>query len=103
LPTRTPQTSDPDRPHGRSGQKALVIGGTGPSGPDVVHGLLERGFDTTIFHAGAHEVPLPSEVRHVHGDPHFPETIAEALGKRSPPRPTPSTGKALATGPLAVS
>jgi len=80
LPTRTLQTSDPARPPGRSGQKALVIGGTGPSGPDVVHGLLERGFDTTIFHAGAHEVPLPDEVRHVHGDPHFPETIAEALG-----------------------
>jgi hypothetical protein len=41
---------------------------------------LHRGFDTTIFHGGTHEVPLPDEVRHIHGDPHFPETIAEALG-----------------------
>lgn len=56
------------------------MGRTTPSGPDVVRGLLERGFETTIFHGGAHEVPLPDEVRHVHGDPHFPETIAEALG-----------------------
>ena len=45
-----------------------------------MHGLLERGFGTTIFHAGTHETPLPDEVRHVHGDPHFRETIAEALG-----------------------
>jgi len=45
-----------------------------------VHGLLERGFDTTIFHAGTHEVSLRGEVRHIHGDPHFPETIAQALG-----------------------
>ncbi len=78
--TPTPPTSDPGRSPSRSGQKALVIGGTGPSGPDVVHGLLNRGFDTTIFHAGVHEVPLPGEVRHIHGDPHFRETITEALG-----------------------
>jgi hypothetical protein len=45
-----------------------------------VRGLLDRGFDTTIFRAGTHEVPLAGEVRHIHGDPHFPETIAEALG-----------------------
>ncbi len=80
MPTPTPPTSDPGRPAGRDGQKARVIGGTGPSGPDVVHGLLNRGFDTTIFHTGTHEVPLPGEVRHIHSDPHFPETIAEALG-----------------------
>jgi nucleoside-diphosphate-sugar epimerase len=60
--------------------KALVVGGTGPSGPDVVRGLLERGYETTIFHGGHHEVELSAEVRHIHGDPHFPETIAAALG-----------------------
>ena len=73
-------TGPQDEPSNRSGKRALVVGGTGPSGPDVVGGLLERGFDTTIFHSGSHEVPLPDEVRHIHGDPHFPETIAEALG-----------------------
>ncbi|WP_249019842.1 hypothetical protein [Conexibacter sp. S30A1] len=46
----------------------------------MVEGLLQRGFETTIFHSGTHEVPLPEEVRHIHGDPHFPETIAKALG-----------------------
>jgi nucleoside-diphosphate-sugar epimerase len=69
------------KPGSRTGGRALVVGGTGPSGPDVVRGLLGRGFETTIFHGGTHEVPLPDEVRHIHGDPHFPETIAEALGK----------------------
>jgi nucleoside-diphosphate-sugar epimerase len=61
-------------------RSALVIGGTGPSGPDVVRGLVERGFETTIFHSGHHEVELAAEVRHIHGDPHFPQTIIEALG-----------------------
>ena len=73
-------TEASNTPGSRSGGRALVVGGTGPSGPDVVRGLLRRGFETTIFHGGSHEVPLPDEVRHIHGDPHFPETIAEALG-----------------------
>ena len=60
----------------------LVVGGTGPTGPDIVNGLVERGFRTAIFHSGRHEVPLPDVVEHIHGDPHFPETIAEALGVR---------------------
>jgi nucleoside-diphosphate-sugar epimerase len=64
----------------RSGQSALVVGGTGPTGPDIVRGLLARGFDTAIFHSGTHEVPLPHSVKHIHGDAHFPETIAAALG-----------------------
>jgi nucleoside-diphosphate-sugar epimerase len=61
-------------------RSALVIGGTGPTGPGVVDGLLERGFDVAILHGGHHEVELPSEVRHVHADPHGPETLGDALG-----------------------
>jgi nucleoside-diphosphate-sugar epimerase len=46
-----------------------------------VNGLLRRGYEVTIFHRGTHEVPeIPPEVHHIHGDPHFPETIDEALG-----------------------
>ena len=37
--------------------RALVIGGTGPTGPFVVGGLLERGYDVTILHTGHHEIP----------------------------------------------
>ena len=63
--------------------KALVIGGTGPSGPFVVEGLVDRGYEVTIFHRGTHEVELPKSVEHVHGDPHFIDTLEESLGTRT--------------------
>jgi len=64
--------------------KALVVGGTGPTGPYIVGGLLERGFDVAIFHRGTHEIDeIPPEVEHIHGDPHFLETIEEALRGRT--------------------
>jgi nucleoside-diphosphate-sugar epimerase len=63
--------------------RALVVGGTGPTGPHVVRGLLERGHDVTIFHRGAHEPPDLSGVEHVHGDPHFAESIEQSLGSRA--------------------
>ncbi|MFZ2209099.1 MAG: hypothetical protein WAV22_10570 [Porticoccaceae bacterium] len=63
-------------------KRALIVGGTGPTGPHVIQGLLERGYATTIFHRGAHEPPGLPEVEHIHGDPHFPETIAAALDGR---------------------
>jgi Nucleoside-diphosphate-sugar epimerases len=66
-----------------SGTTALVVGGTGPTGPDIVEGLVRRGYQTSVFHSGKHEVPLPADVEHIHGDPHFPETINEALNGRS--------------------
>ena len=64
--------------------KALVVGGTGPSGPFLVNGLIERGYEVTIFHRGTHEIPeIPAGIEHIHGDPHFTETISEAVGKRT--------------------
>jgi len=63
---------------------ALVVGGTGPTGPFIVNGLRRRGYKVTIFHRGTHEVPeIPADVEHIHGDPHFAETIAAALGQRT--------------------
>jgi nucleoside-diphosphate-sugar epimerase len=63
-------------------KRALLVGGTGPTGPIVIQGLLERGFDVEIFHRGTHEVDLPP-VRHIHGDPHFRESIEECLDSRA--------------------
>ena len=63
--------------------KALVIGGTGPTGPFVVEGLLNRGYEVSIFHRGTHEVELPKSVVHIHGDPHFIDTLEEGLGTRT--------------------
>ncbi len=63
--------------------KALVVGGTGPTGPFLVKGLLERNYAVTILHRGTHEVPeIPPEVEHIHADPHFRETLDAALAGR---------------------
>ena len=44
---------------------ALVVGGTGSSGPFLVNGLQERGYAVTIFHRGTHEIPeIPANVEH---------------------------------------
>ncbi len=39
---------------------ALVIGGTGPTGPVVVQGLSTCGYDVTILHGGLHELRVPA-------------------------------------------
>lgn len=68
----------------RRGETALVIGGTGPTGPHVVGGLVARGFETTILHSGAHEPPeLPPDLEHVHTDAYDPAAVAEALDGRT--------------------
>lgn len=59
--------------------KALVIGGTGPTGPLVVKGLIARGYEVTILHRGVHEPDDLPPVRHLHADPHFAATLSEAL------------------------
>lgn len=62
-------------------QRALVIGGTGPTGPHLVNGLLDRGYDVSILHRGTHDSDLiPPSVGRIIGDPHFRETLADALG-----------------------
>jgi nucleoside-diphosphate-sugar epimerase len=61
---------------------ALVIGGTGPTGPPLVDGLLARGYEVTLFHTGRHELPDGPDIPHIHGDPFDAEGIASALGER---------------------
>jgi nucleoside-diphosphate-sugar epimerase len=62
--------------------EALVVGGTGPTGPGVVGGLLARGYRVTVLHGGQHEADLPPEVPHIHCDPHWPDTLAAGLAGR---------------------
>src|SRR5680860_437399 len=60
---------------------ALVIGGTGPTGPYVVEGLHHRGFDVTILHGGQHEVEFAvPDVRHIDVDPPLSETLEAGSG-----------------------
>ncbi len=60
-------------------KSALVVGGTGPSGPHLVAGLLDRGFEVEIFHTGRHEIDEMPDVRHRHGDPFSADDIASAF------------------------
>ena len=64
--------------------KVLVIGGTGPTGPFVVNGFLERGYDVSILNRGSHHTDeIPASVVRILGDPHFGETLRSALSGRS--------------------
>ena len=61
--------------------KALVVGGTGPTGPYVVEGLLKKGYEVVILHRGLHEVEYSQLVEHIHTDPFSPEVMKD-LGTR---------------------
>ncbi|MPZ83518.1 MAG: NAD-dependent epimerase/dehydratase family protein [Actinophytocola sp.] len=63
---------------------ALVIGGTGPTGPPIIQGLRERGYRPVMLHSGKHEVDEvgPDKLEHIHVDAHFAETLASGIGDR---------------------
>jgi len=64
--------------------KALVIGGTGPTGHYIVNGLLRRGYDVAMLHTGRHEVAeIPAVVEHIHTDPFDESALRAALGNRT--------------------
>ena len=63
--------------------RTLVIGGTGPTGPHIVNGLLSRGHEVVILHRGTHETDaIPSEVEHIHTDVRAGAAVADALAGR---------------------
>ena len=68
-----------------TGRRALVVGGTGPTGPAIVNRLLAAGYETTIYHSGAHEVDFDSDVEHLHGDNRDGDDIAAKYGIRGTP------------------
>lgn len=63
--------------------RALVIGGTGPTGRHIVDGLLARDYEVTILHRGHHEDPTMSpDVEHIHVDPFDADDLAAGLAGR---------------------
>jgi nucleoside-diphosphate-sugar epimerase len=82
MNTNTNSTEARERTPDSTGQTALVIGGTGPTGPHIVNGLIDRGYAVTILHSGLHEVEFKKEIEHIHADVHFRETFVAALGDR---------------------
>lgn len=64
--------------------KALVIGGTGPTGHFIVNGLVQRGYHVAMLHTGRHELDeIPPMVEHIHTDPFAGEALRDALGPRT--------------------
>ena len=64
--------------------RALVIGGTGPTGPGVVNGLIAKGYEVAILHTGRHEVDtIPASVEHLHTNPFRIDEVASELGSRT--------------------
>lgn len=64
--------------------RALVIGGTGPTGHHIVNGLRHRGWEVGILHTGRHEVDeIPADVEHIHTNPFDESELTHALGKRT--------------------
>src|SRR5438094_585683 len=60
--------------------RALVIGGTGPTGVHVVRGLVDRGYEVSIMHRGLHErAETPPQVVHLHHDPYDDEDLRAVL------------------------
>ena len=64
-------------------RSALVIGGTGPTGPHIVAGLEARGFSVTVLHTGRHELPEIDHLPHLHGDVRSVEGLTDVLDGRS--------------------
>jgi nucleoside-diphosphate-sugar epimerase len=65
-------------------QRALVIGGTGPTGPFIVKGLCARGFAVAMLHSGRHERDeIPADVEHIHTDPFDERALESVLASRA--------------------
>ncbi|MDQ1105691.1 NAD-dependent epimerase/dehydratase family protein [Nocardioides zeae] len=60
-------------------KKALVVGGTGPTGPLIIRGLQERGYAPTMLNRGSRVLPELADIELIKADPHFAETFAAAV------------------------
>ena len=83
--------------------RALVIGGTGPTGHFIVNGLRERGYGVTILHRGEHEIPeIPDDVEHLHADPYSEAALREIFAERTYDVCVATYGRLRATAAITV-
>lgn len=59
----------------------MLIGGTGPTGPHIAQGLLDRGYELSIYHRGFHETDDMPQCNHIHGDPYTKESLEQDVGR----------------------
>lgn len=63
--------------------RALVVGGTGPTGVPLVNRLLAAGYEVAIFHSGAHPAEFDGEVERIIGNVRDHDDIVVKLGERT--------------------
>jgi nucleoside-diphosphate-sugar epimerase len=66
-------------------RRALVVGGTGPTGVHIVRFLAEAGFATSLFTSGKHDrgANLPGDIERLYGDARSAEDIRACVAERS--------------------
>lgn len=73
--------------------KALIIGGTGPTGPHIIRGLLDRGYDVTMLNRG---VVTQMRFRQALSESSATRTLPNALRRRSGHGPSTSWSPLMA-------
>jgi nucleoside-diphosphate-sugar epimerase len=63
--------------------QALIVGGTGPTGPHIAEGLVGRGYQVSVLHRGLHETAALPAVAHIHADPFDATSLADAIGQKT--------------------
>lgn len=66
------------------GDRALVVGGTGPTGVHIVNFLLAAGHHVTVFSSGAHDegAVFAGEVERIYGNARDDESVHSIIGQR---------------------
>jgi nucleoside-diphosphate-sugar epimerase len=61
---------------------ALVVGGSAATGRAIIGELRSRGHAVTALNRGNHNSGLGEDLEYLRADPHFADSVAEALGAR---------------------
>ncbi len=66
------------------GKRALVVGGTGPTGVHIVNFLLAAGHEVTVFSSGAHDegATFAGDVERIYGNARDDESVRSTIAQR---------------------
>src|SRR5271167_1947876 len=60
-------------------KRILLVGGSGPTGPLIVNGLLAAGHEVSVLNTGRHPVDFASPVERLTADPNFFESVQQVV------------------------